>query len=162
MTKRSAGLLVFRQEEGQLEVLLVHPGGPFWAKKDAGAWSIPKGLIEDGEDELAAAQREVAEEIGSRIHGRFERLGEYKQRGGKMVIAWSVETAVDVDVAAIESNTFTLEWPPRSGKMKEFPEVDRVGWFALAEAEHKILEGQRGILSDFVASRARVNRPLVE
>ncbi|MFC3204789.1 NUDIX domain-containing protein [Aquamicrobium soli] len=154
MSKRSAGLLIFRRKDGRLEVLLVHPGGPFWAKKDAGAWSIPKGLVDDGEDELAAARREVEEEIGTRICGRFERLGEYKQRGGKIVIAWSVEADADIDVSAIASNTFALEWPPRSGTMKEFPEVDRAGWFALAEANGKILEGQKAILSDFAAQVA--------
>lgn len=121
MAKRSAGLLIFRRKQERFEVLLVHPGGPFWAKKDAGAWSIPKGLVDDREDELAAAQREVAEEIGTRIRGRFERLGAYKQRGGKIVIAWSVEADVDFDVAAIASNTFALEWPPRSGTMKGVP-----------------------------------------
>lgn len=136
-------------------MLLVHPGGPFWAKKDLGVWSIPKGTADEGEDELAAAQREVAEEIGTRIRGRFELLGEYRQRGGKIVVAWSVEADVDIDVAAVESNTFMLEWPPRSGTMKEFPEVDRAGWFNLAEAERKILDGQRGILSDFAERQAR-------
>lgn len=155
MAKRSAGLLIFQRKEGRLEVLLVHPGGPFWANKNAGAWSIPKGLVDDGEDELAAAQREVAEEIGTRIRGRFERLGEYKQRGGKIVVAWSVEADVDIDVAAIASNSFALEWPPRSGTMKEFPEVDRAGWFSLAEADGKILEGQKAILSDFAARQPR-------
>ena len=139
-------------------MLLVHPGGPFWAKKDAGAWSIPKGLVDDGEDEFAAAQREVAEEIGARIRGRFERLGEYKQRGGKIVIVWSVEADVDIDVAAIASNTFALEWPPRSGTMKEFPEVDRAGWFSLDEADGKLLEGQRAILSDFAERQAPADR----
>jgi predicted NUDIX family NTP pyrophosphohydrolase len=155
MAKRSAGLLIFRRQAGRIEVLLVHPGGPFWANKDDGAWSIPKGLVDDGEDELAAAEREVEEEIGTRIHGRFERLGDNRQRGGKVVIAWSVEADVDIDVAAIASNSFALEWPPRSGTMKEFPEVDRAGWFNLAEAEGKILEGQKAILSDFAARQAR-------
>lgn len=159
MAKRSAGLLIFRRRQGQVEVLLVHPGGPFWANKDAGAWSIPKGLVGDGEDKLAAAQREVAEELGAKVHGRFDQLGEYKRRGGKTVIAWSVEA--EVDVAAIESNTFTLEWPPRSGTMKAFPEVDRAARFSFSEAEHKILEGQRGILSDFAESQASANGPLV-
>ena len=97
MAKRSAGLLIFRRTEAELQVLLVHPGGPFWARKDTGAWSIPKGLVDDGEDELAAAQREVEEEIGTKVHGRFERLGEYKQRGGKIVIAWSIEADIDID-----------------------------------------------------------------
>jgi predicted NUDIX family NTP pyrophosphohydrolase len=155
MARRSAGLLIFRRIEAELQVLLVHPGGPLWARKDLGAWSIPKGLVDAGEDELTAAQREVEEEIGTRIHGRFERLGEYKQRGGKIVIAWSVEADVDIDPAAIASNTFTLEWPPRSGQMKAFPEVDRAGWFSLAEADGKILEGQKPILSDFAERRGR-------
>jgi predicted NUDIX family NTP pyrophosphohydrolase len=154
MAERSAGLLIFRRKHRQIEVLLVHPGGPFWAKKDLGAWSIPKGLIDPSEDELAAARREVEEEIGTRICGRFERLGEYKQRGGKIVIAWSVEADVDIDVAAIESNTFRMEWPPRSGTMREFPEVDRAGWFSLAEADRKILDGQKAIVSDFAARQA--------
>lgn len=155
MTKRSAGLLIYRRNEGQLEVLLVHPGGPFWANKDARAWSIPKGIADEGEDELAAAQREVAEEIGTRIRGRFEPIGEYRQRGGKVVVAWSVEADVAIDVGTITSNTFTMEWPPRSGTMKEFPEVDRAGWFNLAEAERKILNGQRAMLSDFAERQAR-------
>lgn len=150
MTKRSSGLLIFRRREEKFEVLLVHPGGPFWAKKDAGAWSIPKGLVDDAEDELAAAQREVHEEIGTMVEGHFERLGEYKQRGGKIVIVWSVEADADIDVSNIASNSFVLEWPPRSGIMKQFPEVDRAGWFSFAEAEQKILVGQRAILSDFV------------
>jgi predicted NUDIX family NTP pyrophosphohydrolase len=153
MAKRSAGLLMFRRTGAELQVLLVHPGGPFWAKKDVGVWSIPKGLVDDGEDELAAAQREVEEEIGTRTHGRFERLGEYRQRGGKVVIAWAVEAYIDIDPATIASNTFTLEWPPRSGQMKEFPEVDRAGWFSLAKADGKILEGQKPILSNFAQRR---------
>ncbi|MBZ9797706.1 NUDIX domain-containing protein [Mesorhizobium sp. ES1-4] len=148
MAKCSAGLLIYRRGGDDTEVLLVHPGGPFWVKKDDGAWSIPKGLVE-GEDELTAAQRETREEIGITIDGPFTRLGDYKQPGGKIVIAWSVEA--DVDVAAIKSNTFTMEWPPKSGTMKEFPEVDRAGWFTLAEAEVKMLKGQRPMLSDLVA-----------
>jgi predicted NUDIX family NTP pyrophosphohydrolase len=154
MAAHSAGLLVFRRGAAGPEVLLVHPGGPFWAKKDAAAWSIPKGLIEDGEDELAAARREVEEEIGTRIEGQFYRLGEYRQRGGKIVIAWAVEAEVDIDIAAITSNTFRVEWPPRSGIVKEFPEVDRAGWFTIEEAEEKILEGQKAILKDFVDRQA--------
>jgi predicted NUDIX family NTP pyrophosphohydrolase len=127
MAKRSAGLLIYRRSNDDISVLLVHPGGPFWAKKDDGAWSIPKGLVEEDEDELAAARRETEEELGIAIEGSFVRLGDYKQPGGKIVMAWSVEA--DIDVAAIKSNTFTMEWPPRSGSMKEFPEVDRAGWF---------------------------------
>ncbi|TIT47767.1 MAG: NUDIX domain-containing protein, partial [Mesorhizobium sp.] len=127
MAKRSAGLLIYRRSGGDIEVLLVHPGGPFWAKKDDGAWSIPKGLVDQGEDELAAARRETGEELGMKVEGAFARLGDYRQPGGKIVSAWSVEA--DIDVTAISSNTFTMEWPPRSGSMKEFPEVDRAGWF---------------------------------
>jgi predicted NUDIX family NTP pyrophosphohydrolase len=125
MPKRSAGLLIYRHSREFLEVLLVHPGGPFWARKDEGAWSIPKGLVDEGEDELAAARREVKEELGVDINGRFDYLGEYKQPSGKIVIAWSVEADVDVGVEAIISNTYQMEWPPRSGSIKEFPEVDR-------------------------------------
>ncbi|RWE31513.1 MAG: NUDIX domain-containing protein [Mesorhizobium sp.] len=146
MAKRSAGLLIYRRSLGDIQVLLVHPGGPFWAKKDNGAWSIPKGLVDQGEDELAAGRRETGEELGMKVEGSFARLGDYRQPGGKIVSAWSVEA--DIDVAAIRSNTFTMEWPPRSGSMKEFPEVDRAGWFTLAEAEVKILQGQRPMLSD--------------
>ncbi|KRB23524.1 MULTISPECIES: NUDIX domain-containing protein [Mesorhizobium] len=148
MAKRSAGLLIYRRGDGDVSVLLVHPGGPFWAKKDDGAWSIPKGLVGEDEDELAAAQRETAEELGIKVGGPFTRLGDYRQPGGKIVIAWSVETTTGIDVAAISSNTFTMEWPPRSGSMKEFPEVDRAGWFSLPEAEVKILAGQRPMLAD--------------
>ncbi|RWC33732.1 NUDIX domain-containing protein [Mesorhizobium sp.] len=148
MAKRSAGLLIYRRSDGVLKVLLVHPGGPFWAKKDEGAWSIPKGLVGEDEDELAAAQRETEEELGIKVDGTFARLGDYKQPGGKVVTAWSVETRNDIDVGAIKSNMFTMEWPPRSGSLKEFPEVDRAGWFTLAEAEMRILKGQRPMLAD--------------
>jgi predicted NUDIX family NTP pyrophosphohydrolase len=148
MAKRSAGLLIYHRSDGELRVLLVHPGGPFWAKKDDGAWSIPKGLVEENEDELAAAQRETGEELGVTVDGPFARLGDYKQPGGKIVIAWSVEAHAEIDVATIKSNSFTMEWPPRSGSMKEFPEIDRAGWFTLPEAEVKILAGQRPMLSD--------------
>ena len=149
MPIRSAGLLIHHRNAGLLNVLLVHPGGPFWAKKDNGAWSIPKGLVDENEDELAAARREVEEELGVKVDGRFERLGEYKQPGGKIVIAWSVETDIAIDADSIRSNTFVMEWPPRSGLMNEFPEVDKARWFTLPEADLKILKGQRAILSDF-------------
>ncbi|MBZ9771801.1 NUDIX domain-containing protein [Mesorhizobium sp. CO1-1-8] len=149
MAKRSAGLLIYRRGDGDLKVLLVHPGGPFWAKKDDGAWSIPKGLVGENENELTAAQRETGEELGVKFDGPFTRLGDYRQPGGKIVTAWSVEATIDIDVAAIRSNTFTMEWPPRSGSLKAFPEVDRAGWFTLPEAEVKILRGQRPMLLDF-------------
>ena len=149
MVKRSAGLLIHRRGDGGLRVLLVHPGGPFWAKKDDGAWSIPKGLVGEDEDELTAAQRETEEELGVKVDGPFARLGDYRQPGGKVVTAWSVEARIDIDVATIRSNSFTMEWPPKSGSLKEFPEVDRAGWFTLPEAAIKILVGQRPMLSDF-------------
>lgn len=151
MPKRSAGLLIHRTRAGILEFLLVHPGGPFWARKDEGAWSIPKGLVDDNEDELAAARREVGEELGVAIDGDFEPVGSYRQAGGKIVIAWSVEA--DFDPNAVKSNMFTMEWPPRSGVTREFPEIDRAGWFSFAEASLKILGGQRAILDDFMEHR---------
>ncbi|PDQ23017.1 NUDIX hydrolase [Mesorhizobium sanjuanii] len=147
MAVTSAGLLIYRRNSGLPQVLLVHPGGPFWAKKDEAAWSIPKGLVEANEDELAAARRETEEELGVRIDGHFQPLGRYKQPGGKIVLAWCVDA--DVDATAVKSNTFLMEWPPRSGSMREFPEVDKAGWFSLPEAETKILKGQRPILKDF-------------
>ncbi|MEK1886349.1 MAG: NUDIX domain-containing protein [Phyllobacterium sp.] len=149
MALRSAGLLIYRHGGAIPEVLLVHPGGPYWARKDEGAWSIPKGLIDDREDELAAARREAREELGVEIHGAFDPLGEFKQPSGKIVIAWSVEADPELRVEALVSNTFELEWPPRSGLMQAFPEVDRAGWFTLPLAMRKILKGQRAILSEF-------------
>ncbi|TIV58425.1 MAG: NUDIX domain-containing protein [Mesorhizobium sp.] len=151
MPLRSAGLLIYRHIGGVFEFLLVHPGGPFWARKDEGAWSIPKGLIGDNEDELEAAKREAEEELGVAIDGDFQPLGSYRQPGGKIVVAWSVEA--DVDTNAIRSNMLTLEWPPKSGTMKDFPEVDRAGWFSLPEAGVKILKGQRAMLDDFLKRR---------
>jgi len=151
MPQKSAGLLIHRRIAGVFEFLLVHPGGPFWARKDEGAWSIPKGLIGDQEDELEAAKREAEEELGVAVDGDFRPLGSYKQPGGKIVIAWSVEADIDAD--AIRSNMFSMEWPPKSGRMKEFPEVDRAGWFSLPEAGLKILKGQRAMLDDFLERR---------
>ena len=123
-----------------MEVLLVHPGGPFWAKTDAGAWSIPKGEYSEGEDALAAAKREFTEETGVAVDGDFIPLGEVKQAGGKVVIAWALEG--DLDPKLIQSNAFTIEWPPKSGSMREFPEVDAAGWFSLEDAQAKLLKGQ--------------------
>jgi predicted NUDIX family NTP pyrophosphohydrolase len=140
----SAGILLYRIRGGALEVFLVHPGGPYWHNKDLGAWSIPKGLLEEGDDELAAAKREFEEETGSPVDGEFIALGSLKQPSGKSVHAWAVEG--DIDASSIESNTFAMEWPPRSGKMQEFPEVDRGGWFTLAAARARMLNGQRGFL----------------
>lgn len=161
MPKKSAGVLVYRKAGRSVEVLLVHPGGPFWAKKDDGAWSIPKGEFEEGEDPLAAAKREFQEETSFAIDGVFEALDPVKQPGGKIVYAWSVQG--DMDASAIRSNTFSLEWPPRSGKTREFPEVDRAEWFSLAQAQKKILKGQLPLLkqlqekpaTDPAPSRAR-------
>ncbi|MGO6737703.1 NUDIX domain-containing protein (plasmid) [Rhizobium ruizarguesonis] len=147
MVVRSAGLLIYRRLCKDIEVLLVHPGGPFWARKDEAAWSIPKGLIEPGEDELAAAIRETAEELGVAVDGRFTPLGEYGQPGGKIVVAWSIEADPVLDVNVIQSSEFQMEWPPRSGQVKSFPEVDRAGWFSLADAAIKLLKGQRPILA---------------
>lgn len=151
MAKRSAGVLMYRrtQREGAgregVELFLAHPGGPFWAKKDVGAWTIPKGLIDEGEDALAAARREFAEETGGTADGEAIPLGDYKQPGGKIIVAFATEG--DCDPARLRSNTFTLEWPPRSGKMREFPEVDRAAWFATDEAMRKILKGQQPIVA---------------
>jgi predicted NUDIX family NTP pyrophosphohydrolase len=142
--KRSAGLLAYRMRGGRMEVFLVHPGGPFWKRKDAGAWTIPKGEIAPGEDELAAARREMAEETGFAPEGPFQPLPPIRQKAGKVVVAWAVET--DCDPAALRSNLFSMEWPPRSGRMAEFPEVDRAGWFTLEEARAKLLESQHPLL----------------
>jgi predicted NUDIX family NTP pyrophosphohydrolase len=144
MPKRSAGLLLYRLTGGEVEVFLVHPGGPYWAKKNEGAWSIPKGEIDEGEDPLAAARREFKEETGVWPEGEAIPLGTVRQPGGKLVTAFAVEGDLDADT--IRSNTFTMEWPPRSGRMRAFPEVDRAGWFGKEEAERKILKGQRAIL----------------
>jgi predicted NUDIX family NTP pyrophosphohydrolase len=141
MPKRSAGLLMYRRSGAELAVLLVHPGGPFWARKDLGAWSIPKGEYGPGEEPLAVARREFEEETGARPQGVFQPLGELVQPGGKRVIAWAVEG--NLDPATLVSNTFELEWPPRSGAKARFPEVDRAQWFSIDEARKKILPGQR-------------------
>jgi predicted NUDIX family NTP pyrophosphohydrolase len=144
-SRRSAGLLVHRQRGPEREVLLVHPGGPMWAKRDAGAWSIPKGEYEPGEDPLAAAQREFEEEIGTAApDGPVTDLGEVQQKGGKIVSAWAV--AGDLDVTEITSNTVEVQWPPRSGKMLEIPEVDRAEWFGLHAAREKINPAQAELL----------------
>jgi predicted NUDIX family NTP pyrophosphohydrolase len=143
--KASAGLLLFRRGAGGPEVLLVHPGGPFWAKRDLGAWSIPKGELLPDEEPLAAARREVEEEIGLAAAGPFLPLGELRQKGGKRVTAWAVEG--DFDPAALRSGEFEMEWPPRSGSRRSFPEVDRAAWFELSEARRRILESQLPFLA---------------
>ncbi|HWE50650.1 MAG TPA: NUDIX domain-containing protein [Bryobacteraceae bacterium] len=144
MPKRSAGLLMYRRADSGLEVLLVHPGGPFWAKKDLGSWSIPKGEYTEEEDPLAAARREFQEETGFTVTGDFVPLGELRQPGGKFVKAWAFEG--DCDASRASSNTFPLEWPPRSGKTQVFPEVDRAEWFSIPEARAKLLKGQTAFL----------------
>src|SRR4051812_29166220 len=147
--KRSAGILLHRTRDNAREVLLVHPGGPFWARKDAGAWSIPKGEYEDGEDARACAMREFGEEIGSPApEGDLVELGEVRQKSGKVVTAWALEGDADAD--DITSNTFALEWPPRSGKTQEFPEIDRAQWFSLDEARERILPAQAPLLDRLV------------
>ena len=141
MPKRSAGILLYRRTNGEPEVLLVHPGGPYWEKKDLGAWSIPKGEYDDAEDPRACALREFEEELGARPpEGDLAALGSAKQSGGKVVTAWAIEG--DLDPAGARSNTFTLEWPPRSGVMREFPEVDRADWFTLDDARRRINPAQ--------------------
>jgi len=140
MPQRSAGLLLYRHRQDGVEVLLVHPGGPFWARKDDAAWSIPKGEYGPGEDPLAAARREFAEETGAASPaGDVAPLGAFRQPSGKIIDAWAVEG--DFDPAALRSNTFTMEWPRRSGRMIEVPEVDRAGWFAPKDAARKLIEG---------------------
>jgi len=138
MSRRSAGILLYRDDE----VLLVHPGGPFWAKKDAGAWSIPKGEYEPGDDPRACALREFEEELGTALPAGTElaELGDVRQKSGKVITAYAA--AGDLDADAITSNTFTVEWPPRSGRMQEFPEADRAGWFSSDEALAKVTKGQ--------------------
>jgi predicted NUDIX family NTP pyrophosphohydrolase len=146
MPKQSAGLLLHRTRDGRVEVFLVHPGGPFWAKKDDAAWSIPKGEFAEGEEPLAAAQRELTEETGFTVAGPFTALGTVKLTGGKIVHAFAA-VAPDLDPVKLVSNTFALEWPPRSGKTAEFPEIDRAAWFDLATAAQKIHRGQAELLA---------------
>jgi len=140
MKKQSAGLLLYKQLGDEIRVLLAHPGGPFWARKDRGAWTIPKGEIEAGEAPLEAAIREFTEETGFRVDGAFLDLGDVVQRGGKRVFVWAL--AGDCDPAALQPGLFEMEWPPRSGRMARFPEIDCVAWFTLGEARGRILAGQ--------------------
>ena len=146
--KRSAGILIYRLRERGLEVFLVHPGGPFWAKKDEGAWSLPKGEFEEDENPLDAARREFMEETGFVVEGQFVELQPVKQPSGKVVYAFAVEG--DCDPALVRSNTFTMEWPPGSGRIGEFPEVDRAAWLTIHEASVKLLKGQHPILLQLV------------
>jgi predicted NUDIX family NTP pyrophosphohydrolase len=151
--KQSAGILLWRRVDGAIEVFLVHPGGPFWAKKDAGAWSIPKGEFEEGEDPRSAALREFREETGLSVEGELVPLARHRQPSGKTIHAFAV--AGDCDADRIHSNKFSMEWPPRSGQQREFPEVDRAGWFDLIEARRKMLRGQQGFLDELAEMLAR-------
>jgi predicted NUDIX family NTP pyrophosphohydrolase len=146
MPKKSAGLLPYRFRDGNLEVFLVHPGGPYWAKKDLGAWSIPKGEYGPDENPFAVAKREYQEETGFEANGDFLPLMDRKQPSGKIISAWAFQG--DCDPEAITSNTFSLEWPPRSGQVQEFPEVDRAAWFDMDTARGMILTGQRGFIEE--------------
>jgi predicted NUDIX family NTP pyrophosphohydrolase len=148
MPKKSAGLLLFRYTSGTLEVLLAHPGGPYWANKDDGAWSIPKGEFLDDEDPLAAARREFEEELGSAADGEFMPLEPVRQAGGKVVCAWAVRS--DFDPTALRSNTFSMEWPPRSGQQQEFPEIDRASWFDVETAKLRIVKGQAPLIDQLI------------
>jgi predicted NUDIX family NTP pyrophosphohydrolase len=144
--KQSAGILAYRFRGNTAEVLLAHPGGPFWQNKDAGVWSIPKGEFEPGEDAFTAARREWNEETNLRLSGNFIPLSPVRQKSGKTVLAWAVEC--DTDLSTFRSNTFETEWPPRSGKLQSFPEVDRVSWFTLEEAKEKINPGQVPLIEE--------------
>jgi predicted NUDIX family NTP pyrophosphohydrolase len=158
MPKRSAGILLYRRTAAGPEVFLVHPGGPFWANKDKGAWGIPKGEYQPGEEALAAARREFTEETGLRAQGEFVALGSFRQSSAKTVEVWAVEG--DADPTRLVSNTFAMEWPPRSGRMQDFPEVDRAAWFAPPEAARKILKGQAPVLEALYSRlRAGADRP---
>jgi predicted NUDIX family NTP pyrophosphohydrolase len=152
MPKKSAGVLMWKRVGGHLQVLLIHPGGPFWRNKDAGAWSLPKGEFAATEDALAAARRELAEELGPSVAGAagsgsdaFVALGDVRQKGGKVVTAFALQG--DFDVSQLASNTFEIEWPPKSGKRQAFPEADRAAWFTLDEAREKIISGQLELLA---------------
>lgn len=154
MAKASAGLVMYRVRGAHLEVLLVHPGGPLWAKKDLGAWSIPKGEVSLGDDELSTAKREFEEETGLCPQGEFLPLGKITQKSGKTVRAWAF--AGDCDPAALRSNNFSMEWPPHSGQKQEFPEIDRAAFFSLAEAKEKINPAQIGLLEELAR---RLSKP---
>ena len=149
MSKQSAGILLYRKVKGELQIFLIHPGGPFFKNKDIGGWSIPKGELIDGEEPLDAAKREFAEETGQKIDGNFIKLKPVTQKSGKKVHAWAVEG--DVDHEAIVSNLFEMEWPPKSGKKQSFPEIDRAAWFDVGMAKVKINAGQVGLVDELVA-----------
>jgi predicted NUDIX family NTP pyrophosphohydrolase len=153
--KKSAGILLYRFHNNLTEVLLVHPGGPFWAKKDLGAWSIPKGEFGPEEDPLDAAKRELEEETGIKAEGYFIELTPVKQKSGKLVYAWALHK--DIDPADIRSNSFEMEWPPKSGKKKSFPEIDKASWFNTDEARSKIIDGQAPLINELEAKLNALN-----
>jgi predicted NUDIX family NTP pyrophosphohydrolase len=157
VSQKSAGLLLFREISGYLEVLLVHPGGPLWARKDDGAWSIPKGEFGDGEQPLVAARREFEEETGFTPDGEMIPLEPLRQPSGKLVYAWALRG--DLDTAKVKSNLFSMEWPPKSGREQKFPEVDRAAWFGIDEAYRKILKGQAAFV-DELQEKLRRRRPM--
>jgi len=148
-SRHSAGIVLYRKRCGVLEIFLVHPGGPYWARKDTGAWSIPKGEYQGAEEPLRAAQREFAEETGASVNAPFMALRPVKQRSGKLITAFAAEG--DLDPSQLRSNLFEMEWPPKSGALQSFPEVDRGAWFSLAEARVKILSAQRALLDELAA-----------
>ena len=156
MPKHSAGILMYRRRGDRTEVFLVHPGGPFWSRRDLRAWSIPKGEFEAGEDALDAAKREFAEETGVKIGGTLIPLTPRKQPSGKLVHAWAVRG--ECDAAAVRSNMFEMEWPPRSGRMQEFPEVDRAAWFDIDAARQKLHKGQVGFLDELEQQLAALSQ----
>ena len=146
MSKKSAGILLYRFTNDLAEILLVHPGGPFWAKKDLGAWSIPKGEFEANENPLDAAKREVEEETGIKVQGEFIELTPAKQKSGKVIYAWAQQK--DINPEQIKSNNFEIEWPPKSGKKKSFPEIDKAAWFEVEDAKKKINAGQVPLITE--------------
>lgn len=147
--KQSAGILLYKIQQHEIQMLLVHPGGPFWAKKDDGSWSIPKGEAEEGEELFAAAKREFSEETGLEAEGDFKLLTPLKQKSGKLIHAWALEG--DMDVTQLKSNEFEIEWPPKSGKIKSFPEIDRAAWLVPEAALVKILPGQQGFIPELLS-----------
>ncbi len=157
MAVKSAGILLYRFKDGQLQVMLVHPGGPFWTKKDKGAWSIPKGICEEDEVAIEAAKREFREETGFDIDGSFIDLGELRQSSGKIVHAWALEG--DLDTGKIKSNTFQMEWPRGSGRIRQYPEIDKGEWFSIDVAKEKIVKGQRGFLERLLEKLSDPHRP---
>ncbi|MEO7767616.1 MAG: NUDIX domain-containing protein [Ferruginibacter sp.] len=148
MQKRSAGIILYRFRNSLPEILLVHPGGPFWAKKDLGAWSIPKGDFDDNENPLDAAKREFEEETGIKIAGKFIELTPVKQKAGKLIYAWALQK--DVNTVEVKSNIFEMQWPPKSGKMKEFPEIDKAEWFGIEKTKEKVLQGQLPLIMELM------------